>query len=205
MLLNVVARVALVLFITLLTAEHAINSELSPGRHQISEYVHGDGGWAMTAAFVAWAVSLGATAVGVGRWSLVAGVLISVAAVGILVTASWATQTSAGELPPGVSVTMAGRLHNLGSGVASAALLAAAIVSAAVGPTRWFRRAAGGIVCVAVVSDLVLLLVGTSVGGLRQRVLVLLAIAWQAVVLCLPESRLSSGRPAAVDGHRRRR
>ncbi|MET0602627.1 MAG: DUF998 domain-containing protein [Baekduia sp.] len=183
MLPNVVARGALVVFVTLLIAEHAINSELSPGRHQISEYVHGDAGWTMTAAFVAWAVSLGATAVDVGRWSRVAGILISVAAAGMLVTAGWATQTSAGELPPGVSVTMAGRLHNLGSGAASAALLAATIVSAAVGPTRWLRRAAIGLVSVAVASDLLLLVVGASVGGLRQRVLVLTAIAWQAVVL----------------------
>lgn len=178
-----IGAAGLAIFVAAVLAEHALNASLSPARHQISEYVHGRAGWLMVVAFGAWAVSSVATGAVTWRWSRVVGVLLVVAACGLVVAATWATQTSAGELPPGVERTTAGRLHDLGSGVASVALLSAAVVSAVTAPARRVRRVAIGLVGVAVIASVVLLGVGDAVGGLRQRVLVAVAVAWQATVL----------------------
>jgi Protein of unknown function (DUF998) len=193
---GLLSATALTGFVLATLAEHALNASLSPARHQISEYVHGRAGWLMVAGFVAWAVSLVATAELVRSWSLALSALLGVAAVGFVITAVWATQTSAGELPPGVERTTAGRLHDAGSGVASLAMLAAAVVSVRVGPVRRLRRLAIGVIGVAIVADVALLAVGASVGGVRQRVLVLAAVVWQAAVLTPPphpEVQLLSG------------
>lgn len=182
--LTKVAGIAgLALFVGMVVLEHALNASLSPARHQVSEYVHGRLGCVMVVAFGVWAVSLVATGATAWRWSRLVGVMLIVAACGLVVAAVWATQTSAGKLPPGVERTTAGRLHDLGTGITSMALLVAAVVSAGTAPTKWLRRVAIGSVGFAVISSGALLGVGDAVGGVRQRVLVSVAVVWQSAVL----------------------
>ena len=105
-------------FLAAVIAEHAIDPSLDPATHQISEYVHGPAGAMMTAGFAAWAISLAASGALASlrlraRWVAAA---LALAAIGMLITACFATQTIAGRLPPGVSLTWSGRLHDIGSG-----------------------------------------------------------------------------------------
>jgi MFS family permease len=171
-------------------AAQLANTDVGPARHMVSELVHGRAGWVMTVGFACWAVALGLGAVVLARarsgpeaWSV--GVLMAVAAAGVVVLAVFATQTVAGELPAGVERTTAGRLHDVGSGVATLALLAAALTTAAVAWRRDRRRgvALAALVGVAVVATVVGLAIGPSVGGLRQRVLLLAAVVWQWLVV----------------------
>jgi hypothetical protein len=69
----------------------------------------------------------------------VAGAL-ALAATGMLITAAFATQTIAGQLPPGASLTLSGRLHDIGSGLTTVALLGAALLSLRAIRERQFRE-----------------------------------------------------------------
>jgi Protein of unknown function (DUF998) len=175
----------LALFVAVVLAEHALRPSLDPMRHQISEYANGETGGLMVAGFVFWAASLGATALLLARTrvGVALPLLIVGAAVGLLVAATWATQTSAGELPAGVHRGTAGRLHDLGAGVASLALLAGAVVSYRRIADRSLRCTVLLLLAVALLLDGVLLAVGPDVGGLRQRLLVAAGCGWQLVVL----------------------
>lgn len=104
------------------------------------------------------------------------GGLLAVASAAVVVVAVFHTQTSAGQLPAGEHWIAAGRLHDAGSGVLTAALLGSALLTAR-------RRVVASLLVAAVVADAVLLTVGPSVGGARQRVLVASAIAWQVLML----------------------
>jgi hypothetical protein len=159
--------------------EHALEPGLAPARHQISEYARSPTGAIMTVGFAAWAVSLGAMA------ALVPGRLaapLALASVGVALLTIAHTETSAGRLPRGTHLDATGRLHDLGSGAASLALLVAAGMSvrALRGPRRAIVLA---IVIIAVLGDLALMAVGPGVGGIRQRLLVLEACAWQGLLL----------------------
>lgn len=180
-----VAVVGVVAFVAVAAVEHVINSSLDPATHEISEYVHGRDGQLMTFGFVCWALSLAAMSWTVssraGAWFLAAAV--GLACVGIALTASFATETSAGRLPPGAVLTATGRLHDVGSGLATIALLMAAVASLATFAVGKFRRNVGLLLAIAISSDVALLAIGPSVAGVRQRVLVGCACAWQLIVL----------------------
>jgi Protein of unknown function (DUF998) len=172
-------------FLAAVVAEHAIDPSLDPATHQVSEYVHGPTGALMTAGFVAWALSLAAsgtpTALRPGApW--VAGALV-LAAIGMLITAAFATQTIAGRLPPGVSLTLSGRLHDIGSGTTTVALLGAALLSLRAIRERQFRQRTSALLVFAVCCDIALLAVGSEVGGVRERVLILAGCLWQLMFL----------------------
>ena len=99
------ARVALTClagFVVAVLAQHLLAPELTPDVHTISEYVNADAGPLMVGGFVAWAASMAATARLVRRGARLVAWLLAVAAVGMLLTACFATQTSAGVLPPGI-------------------------------------------------------------------------------------------------------
>lgn len=184
------------MFVICLLVEHLLSS-LDPARHEISEYVHGSAGWVMTLGFAAWAVSLAASAIYVQRslGSRVLAALLAVASVAVVIVACFATQTSAGSLPAGIALSFAGRLHDIGSGLASVALLASAVISVFErGLPSAFRRLAAGLVAVVVLSDVGLLAVGPSVGGVRQRVLVLVGVAWQGGLLAVQVRRDRNNR-----------
>lgn len=196
------------LFVAITALQHALAPQLAPSRHEISEYVHAGTGWLMVIGFVAWSASL-AIAAGVAWRDLgarqrpdralrVLTTLLVAAAAGMLVTACFSTQTSAGVLPPGVRLTARGRLHDLGSGVATLALLGAAVASALVIEARAFRRWVAVMLATSVASSAVLLAIGPAVGGVRQRVLVLLGCAWQASLLVVAARRSQAGATAAA-------
>jgi MFS family permease len=184
------ASASLFVFATTVVLEHLLQPSLSPSTHQISEYANDPSvGWVMTVGFVAWALSLGVSALcvqAVGRSvALIATTcLLLVASAGMVLTAAFHTETVAGAIPFGHHLTTSGRLHDLGSGVTTLAILAAAIVSAwALVHRLWFVRFVWACVLLAVTSDVGLLLVGPSVGGVRERVLVAVGCLWQAVFL----------------------
>lgn len=203
-----VAIGGLAAFLAILLLQHALVPELSPLRHTISEYANADVGALMVAGFLAWALSLAATAALVWPPRPVLGGLLVLAALGIFVTACWATQTSAGELPPGVGRSLGGRLHDLGSGFAALALLGAAIASVVTIRTPGaFRAATAALLVAATVVVTALFAAGDPAPGARQRLLVVVGCVWQALLLCVVERRPRSvatadqdpGTPSAAD------
>lgn len=121
----------LIVFLSATVLEHVIQPSLDPSRHQISEYANGRGGALRTAGFLGWAASLASTGrlAATSARARVLPLLLYVAGTGILVTACFPTQTSAGDLPPGEPLSTTGAIHNLGSGITTAALLAAVLAS----------------------------------------------------------------------------
>jgi MFS family permease len=172
-------------FLAAVIAEHAIDPSLDPATHQVSEYVHGPAGALMTAGFVAWGISLGASGALASlrlrtRWVAVA---LALAAIGMLITACFGTQTVAGRLPPDVSLTLSGQLHDVGSGATTAALFAAALLSLPAISKRRFRRRTSAVLIFAVCCDVALLAVGSEVSGVRERLLILAGCLWQLMLL----------------------
>jgi Protein of unknown function (DUF998) len=170
-----------IIFVVTVIVEHVVDRSLNPATHEISEYVHGPLGGLMVAGFIVWGLSLAAAAlavVGCGRWPPVAAALL-LAAIGLMLTAAFATQTSAGQLPPGVSLSMSGRLHDIGSGVATLALALAVLLSLWLRIPRALRRTSVLVLVITLAGDGVLLLIGPSVAGMRQRLLVGAACVWQ--------------------------
>jgi Protein of unknown function (DUF998) len=173
--------------------QHALQPDLTPRTHEVSEYVNGDPGWLMVLGFLSWSVSLAASgALAAAKWrpgqrtSLARSrvFLLRLAAAGIVITASFASQTSAGRLPAGVKLDVGGRLHDIGSGVATLALVAAAVASIANGDgSRVYRRRTATILLLALASDAALLAVGPGVAGIRQRILLGCAAVWQLLAL----------------------
>lgn len=179
-------------FVACLVAEHALAANLSPARHEVSEYVHTETGAVMTVGLGLWAGSLAVSAAIAWRaWhSRVLASLLALGSFGIVLADCFATQTSAGALPPATHLTTTGRLHDIGSGLASLALLTAAIASAArpCAP-RWLRIWTAVLAGAAVVGSIVLLAIGPSVGGIRQRLLIASGLLWQLLLLKALERR----------------
>ncbi len=192
------AELGVIVFVAIVVSEHALDPSLAPATHEISEYVHSPAGAVMVVGFGVWMVSLAATSV-VARAARFGPLLwgsLAVAAAGMLLTATFATETSAGRLPPGAVLTLSGRLHDLGSGATTAALVVAALASSAQRALgRPFRRRAAALLATALVGDLALLAVGPAVGGIRQRLLVGAGCAWQ--ILFLRAVRVDRSLPPA--------
>jgi len=194
---RVCAALGVLGFLAAVVAEHAIDTSLDPASHQVSEYVHGPAGALMTAGFVAWAISLAVSSVLAAlrpdaRWL---GGALALAAIGMLITACCATQTIAGHLPPGVSLTLSGRLHDIGSGMTTVALFAAALLSLRTIDERQFRRLTSALLVFAVSCDAALLAVGSEVGGVRERLLILAGCVWQLMLLSAERRQpLTGGR-----------
>jgi hypothetical protein len=180
------AIAGLTLFLACLVCEHLLAPSLDPRQHEISEYVHTSDGWIMSLGFVAWAISLAATAVYAWRrqcsWMLAP--LFGIASLGMVLTACFATQTSAGRLPPGITLTTTGGLHDVGSGLVSISLLAGAIVSASDSRLPLvFRRRTASLTLIALLGSAVLLIAGAAVGGIRQRLLLVVGCLWQLLLI----------------------
>jgi len=173
-------------FLAAVIIEHALDPSLDPATHQVSEYVHGPAGALMTMGFLAWAISLGASSALASMRLRARGLAcaLALAAIGMLITASFETQTSAGRLPPGASLTWSGRLHDIGSGTTTIALFAAVLLSLhGTIRERQFRHRASALLVLAVCCDAALLAVGSQVGGLRERLLILAGCTWQLMFL----------------------
>jgi hypothetical protein len=181
------ATVGVCAFLLIVAVEHVANPSLDPASHQISEYVHGQIGWLMTLGFVSWSISLAATAA--LAWSFRSGgpvrAALIAASVGMLLTACFATQTSAGRLPPGVTLSTTGRLHDIGSGITGVALLLAAVLALRIKDEalRRLSRLTVSLLVVVLPAAGVLLAVGSEVGGIRQRLLLIAGCAWQLMFI----------------------
>jgi hypothetical protein len=187
------STLAVAVFVVTVAAEHGLESRLSPVTHMISEYANTGWGGLMVAGFVAWGFSFAGTALLGSRYWGHAGIRWSdrvligcfwLAAAGALVTASFSTQTSEGVLPAGVKFTLRGRLHDLGSGAITLGIFGAALAALVV--IDWsvaFRRWTVGVIVFVIATDAGLLAVGSSVGGLRQRLLVAAGCAWQLSII----------------------
>jgi hypothetical protein len=187
-------------FLAILVIEHLANPSLDPARHEISEYVHSTIGWLMTIGFLIWSLSLAASACLAG--SLRAGgpirVALLAASLGMLLTACFATQTSAGRLPPDVVLSTTGHLHDLGSGIATVALLLAVLAALRVeGRTSHrLRRVTISLLIFVLPADGLLLALGSEVGGVRQRLLVLAGCVWQLTLISATRQRRDDGQLA---------
>jgi hypothetical protein len=172
------------LFLAIAVAEHLINTSLDPTRHEISEYVHAKAGWLMTVGFVSWGISLAATSrlVSTRYADRPASICLTLASLGLVVAACFATQTSAGRLPPGVSLNATGQLHDIGSGIATLSILASALLSLRGRYPQSVRIGGAALAVMAISADIALLAVG-EVGGIRQRLLVIAGCLWQLLVL----------------------
>ena len=196
-----VALAGLVAFTLVAVVEHGLEPQLDPARHTISEYVNTGTGALMIAAFVAWSASLFAVAAlmchrrlgsPTPRIDMCLAALLTIAAIGLLLTACFATQTSAGVLPPGIRRSTGGRIHDLASGAAMVALLLAVIVSiAAFRRQPRFRALAVVALTAAIVASAALLCVGDSVDGVRQRALVADACLWQLGLILTVTPRIA--------------
>jgi len=189
-----ISLLGLAAFTLAVVAMHAIDTGLSPARHTISEYVHADAGAMMSVGFACWAASLAAAALLVlltrtpaGRsrpLSVTLAALLALAAAAVIVLDAFPTQTVAGVLPAGVEWTTAGRLHDVGSGVTTLALLGAAVVSLPLLSAHGaYRRAVVILLTSAIAGTIAGLAIGASVGGARQRLLVAVAICWQLLLV----------------------
>ena len=202
LILRYLALVGLLGFVACLVAEHALAGNLSPARHEVSEYVHTETGAVMTVGLGLWAGSLAMSAAIAWRaWhSRVLASLLALGSFGIVLADCFATQTSAGALPPGTHLTTTGRLHDIGSGLATLALLTAATASATHPRSpRWLRARAAVLVGVAVVGSLVLLVIGPSVGGIRQRLVIACGLLWQLLLLKALERGDRTGLRSSAD------
>jgi hypothetical protein len=174
-------------FLALVAIQHLLRPDLPPAEHFVSEYARGSTRPLQVAAFLLWAASMLA-----GAWlaahggpprrrvarAVAAGALV-VAGGGALLAAVFASQTVAGELPPGVARTAAGRLHDLGTLLVLAGLVVAALASLRLVPRTGYRLtvAALGLLLLAVVPVLVAL--GLDAPGIGQRAFILVGCAWQ--------------------------
>jgi hypothetical protein len=92
-------------------------------------------------------------------------------------------------------MTVAGRLHDLGSGAITVGILGAALGALfAFERAPAFRRWTLSVIAFAVITDTGLLAVGMSVGGLRQRLLVVAACVWQGTLITRLGGRVRIGR-----------
>jgi hypothetical protein len=196
-----VAVAALLGFVVVVAIEHAAERSLRPLEHMVSEYARTDTGWLMTLGFLLWALSLAATAFNLRGVSPILAALLLLAALAVLVVATFRTQTSVGELAYGDRFSPQGRLHDLGSGLATLALVAAALASIRLG-SRGLGRGIAVLLVVALCANFALLAVGPEVGGLRQRLLLLAVGVWQLTILLrrrdelpAPEEGLEPPRP----------
>lgn len=179
--LRVAAAFLLAGFVVAVFALHAVEPRLTPDRHVLSEYARTPSGPLFVVAVLAWSASLLLTAL---TFRGAVRALLLIAAAGLLLVAAFETQAVAGSVPPGVAHTVGGRLHDIGAGVATLAIFAAAIVLGVRSAGR-VRSVCFAVIVLAASVQVGLLAVGPSVGGIRQRLLVLLACSWQAAVLTM--------------------
>lgn len=171
----------LVAFTLVLLAALVAEPALSPARHVVSEYANSGYRWPITLGLGAWAVSLAIVAGALVRGPAVAfGLWLAIA--GIVILALFRTQAVRAALPPGTVYSTQGRLHDLGGDLVLIGVLAA-VAADAVRPEVRFRNARLGAAGLAVMGALVMLIAGDPAPGLRQRVTLAGAIAWQAILL----------------------
>lgn len=184
------ATVCLTWFAAMVVAEHGISSDLSPGRHRISEYAGGSAGWLMTTGFLAWAGAFALTTVAVYRAPLrrpgvarfLAG-LFALCAIGALGTAVFETGTSAGIVPEGHDLTISNHLHDVAAGGLEWCLSAAVVCSLALGDSHRLRTTTITLLVAAAASSFLFSDAMLDLPGARQRALLGIACVWHFLLL----------------------
>jgi hypothetical protein len=193
-----VAAAGVLAFAALIALEHVLVPRLGPSDHMISEYANtrGVAGAVAVAALAAWGISFLAaallTSLAAPRgWAtrVMVGCLCF-AGLGLAVAAVFPTQAVGGVVPHSVQRTLAGRLHDLGSGGAELAIFAAVVVSLRAVPwSPRLRAAAVAVVAAGLILGPALTALGAGAHGLRQRGLAAAACAWElALVATLARS-----------------
>ena len=173
-----VARGGLVAFVALVALEHPLRADLPATDHFVSEYASGATHPIAIAAFLAWAVAMAAAAaLARAQRRRVLAALLVLAALGAVVAAGFATQTVAGELPPGTVRTTTGLLHDLGTLAIFAGLLGAALLALR-GARRRYRRGVAALALALLVAPGALVAAGLDWPGIGQRAIVLVGVAW---------------------------
>lgn len=186
------ARAGLLLFVALVALEHPLRTDLPAPDHFISEYASGVTHPIAVVAFVAWGAAMAAAAgLGWARGLRAVPALLGVAATGTVVAAVFATQTVAGELPPGTMPTAAGRLHDLGTLAIFVGVLGAALWALRALRTRRYRLGLLGGAGALVAAPAVLVGAGLDWPGIGQRAIVLVGVG----VLWLLVSELARSGP----------
>lgn len=181
-------------FLALIGVEHLVFRHLGAEHYMISEYATagGVGGALGTTAFFVWACSFVAVAAlaALDR-ELGVAVALGIAAVGIGLAGIFQTQAVRGVVPPGVELTTAGRLHDLGGAVAYLAVFAAVSIGIwRLGTIRFRVASAIGLIAAAIIGP-VLTAADAGSRGARQRALVVAVSAWELAVI----STLGRGGP----------
>lgn len=174
-----VARGGLLAFAGLVALEHPLRADLPATDHFISEYASGATHPIAIAAFLAWGTAMAATAgLAWQQEQRAVPALLAIAAVGTCVCAAFATQTVAGELPPGAVRTTAGRLHDQGTLLVFAGLLGAALWGLRGVRSRRYRL--GLLACGAglLLAPAALVAAGLDWPGVGQRAIVLVGVGW---------------------------
>lgn len=188
-------------FVGLVALQHLWRADdLPPADHFISEYSVGDGGWVQVVAFLAWAGSLGATALlatrtdaerrRIARAVVVAAV--AAGAVGAVACAAFATETVGGELPAGAIKSTAGRLHDLGSAFIFFGLLVAAVASVRVIRRRGYRLSVLALAVLLLLIPSALIAAGYDAPGWGQRGFIAVGCLWQLAFVRAAQSSRES-------------
>ncbi len=186
------ATIGVIAFVAITLVEHALVPRLEPAHYMISEYanVGGIAGAAGAVALAAWGGSfLACAALG---WAVGANIaertvssralaaLLLMAGLGFIVAAVCPTQAVRGVVPVGEHLRLAGRLHDLGSGIGQLSIFGAAIVSGRIfAAHRSFHRATVALVATGLLVGPTFAVLGVGDRGLRQRALVAGACVWE--------------------------
>lgn len=203
-----IAGCGLAAFAAIVTAQGLLpGSSFDPADQTISEYVHTSAGAPMAVGFVAWALSWAVLA-GPASASLPGGRLLTLqriafagTAIGLVLTACFATDR--GIVEPGVVLheTTEGRIHDAASALVTLGILVAALSGAALVGGR-VRALTLGLISIAVAADVLMLAVGDPLPGVRQRILVAAGCMWQAAWMAMlwPGSDIVGYRPSGDRG-----
>ena len=167
-------------YAVLVAVQHPLRGDLPADEHFVSEYAKGSTAAVQIVAFACWSIAMAACAVLAARArpdgrriarTLATGAF-AVAAAGAVLTAIFATQTIAGELPPDTPRTDAGRLHDVGSLMIFAGLLLASPASLRLVRGRSYRLTIAVLAAVLFLTVPVLVALGLEAPGIGQRMFI---------------------------------
>lgn len=194
----------LTVFVTVVMAQHILVPSLDPWRTTVSEYANGPHSELMTVGFVSWTLAFAFSAVAShrleGSLNRALAWAFGAACVGGLLVTLFHTQAVYARIPVGESLRATGRLHDAGAALIALALSAGLV--RAVGARELPRkvRSVSAVMMAVVLCDYAILLaLGDPVPGLRQRIVIAVAVTWHALMLChlKPASWLWRAVPSA--------
>lgn len=187
-----VAGSGLAAFVVIVATQGLLpGASFDPAHQTISEYAHTSAGTLMAVGFLAWALSWAVlagpgAALPTGRFPRrllsVQRIAFAATAIGLVLVTCFATDR--GLVQPGVIVnsTTEGGIHDAASALVTAGILVAALTGAALVGGR-VRALTLLLMSIAVAADVLMLVLGDPLPGIRQRILVIASCLWQALWL----------------------